>query len=82
MIETTELAIAGERWRRDELAALIQAVRELLRSSRIDGRLRDADDPLRITVPGPELWALGEAIDRPYGRREADDPALLGAAAD
>ena len=70
------VTIAGEGWRPDELAALVAAARALYRSSSLDGRLRDKADPLRRTVDGRLLWALGTAIDGPYDRREHLDPAL------
>lgn len=78
--KVTEVAIDGERWEPGELAAVVAAARRVLRSSRLDGELRDRRDPLRVTVDGPALWALGGAVDRPHDRREHLDPALHEAA--
>ena len=76
-----EVTIAGEGWRLEELAALVAAARALFRSSELVGELRSKTDPLRWTVDGRLLWALGTALDGPYERREADDPALAEDAA-
>ncbi len=78
-----EVVIAGEGWRLEELAALVAAARALFRSSELVGERRSTTDPLRRTVDGRLLWALGTALDAPYDRREWMDPALAedGAAA-
>ena len=70
------MTIEGQRWEPGELAALVEAARALFRSCALAGELRDHADPLRVTVDGRLLWALAEAVDGPYKRREWDDPAL------
>lgn len=68
------VVIAGEAWRPDELAAVIAAARTLacgISLERVDGR--------EIAIPTrPHLWALLDALDAPYDRREGSDPALHG----
>ena len=71
----TEVTIAGQEWRLDELAALIEAVRTLARGIRLE-----RVDGIEIAVPTrPHLWALLEALDAPYDRHEGQDPALADA---
>ncbi len=60
----------------DAVRGMVEAAREVFRSALILGRPRDKDDPLRMTVDGRLLWALGTALDGPYDRREHLDPAL------
>ena len=67
-----EIEIAGEGWRPEELAALVDAARSLARNVRpvtVDGR--------EIAAPTlPDVWRLLECLDAPYDRREPLDPAM------
>ena len=67
-----EIEIAGEGWRPEELTALVAAARTLARNVRpctIGGR--------EVTAPRRgDVWALLEALDAPYLRREPLDPAM------
>ena len=67
-----KILIAGEGWRPEELAALVDAARTLARNVRpcaIDGR--------EVAAPRlPDVWTLLEALDAPYLRRDPLDPAL------
>ena len=67
-----EILIAGERWRVEELAAVVVAARTLARNFRpveVDGR--------EIAAPRlPDGWTLLECLDAPYQRREPLDPAM------
>src|SRR3712207_1344350 len=66
------LLIAGTAWSVDDLAAVIEAARTLVRGVRpleVDGR--------EVAVPTiPHVWDLLEALDRPYDRNEERDPAM------
>ena len=70
-----EIVIDGEGWRLEELAALVAAARGPVRRVRpvsIDGR--------ELAAPElPDVWALMEAVDAPYLRREPADLAMAAA---
>ena len=67
-----EIEVGGERWRLEELAALVGAARTRARNvppQQVGGR--------ELAVPRlPDVSTLLEALDAPYLRREPADPAL------